>query len=179
MGHTKAMMSAMARDARDFAIVSHGEQMWGEYPYIVHYDRVAGKLAEHGYTTDEWQVPARVHDIVEDTAVGLEEVARRYGQAAADRVDTVSAFGETRQLRHAMLCAKLTRRPKDAPLKCADRIINLRLCAQNKNVRLGTVYLDEAQDLDPLFHGNIAWTMWLDLQDAYAEVEAMIASTRQ
>ena len=54
---------------RSFAIAAHGDQRYGDQPYAVHLDRVAGLLAEHGHAE---VVPVGfLHDVLEDTEVSF------------------------------------------------------------------------------------------------------------
>jgi (p)ppGpp synthase/HD superfamily hydrolase len=50
--------------AKEFAIIAHGDQKYGEHPYSVHVDEVAHIASEYG-ELDE--AVAFLHDVVEDT----------------------------------------------------------------------------------------------------------------
>ncbi len=50
-----------SRRARDFAIAAHGEQRYGDHPYVFHLDAVAALLAPYGVDA---QTIGYLHDVV-------------------------------------------------------------------------------------------------------------------
>jgi (p)ppGpp synthase/HD superfamily hydrolase len=79
--------SAMLREAYELARCAH----WGQErrdpgsPYVVHPILVAERLARRGYR-DEVVAAALLHDVVERSELGVEDVARRFGWEVADLV---------------------------------------------------------------------------------------------
>ena len=69
--------------ARAFAVDAHGEQRYGDQPYVVHLDAVAALLAPFGETA---QAIGYLHDVVEDTPVRLQAVREAFGDLVADCV---------------------------------------------------------------------------------------------
>ena len=59
-------MNEFVEEARDFAIKRHGEQLYGNEPYIVHLDHVHEVGLRFGTTIEE-QCADYLHDILEDT----------------------------------------------------------------------------------------------------------------
>ncbi len=107
-------------DARAFALAHHGEQRYGNLPYINHLDTVV-RLIERMPMVD--RVVGYLHDVVEDTQMTVDGVAENFGNVIAVNV------------------AALTRRKDEAAeryfsriaytglvacrVKAADRIANL------------------------------------------------------
>ncbi len=76
------MLEALT-DARSFAIAAHGEQMYGDQPYVFHLDAVVELLAPFG---NQAQIAGYLHDVVEDTDVSLQKVREEFGDRIADCV---------------------------------------------------------------------------------------------
>lgn len=64
--------------ARTFAIEAHGEQRYGDQPYSVHLDAVAGLLEPYGADA---QMIGYLHDVVEDTAITADRVRAELASA--------------------------------------------------------------------------------------------------
>jgi len=60
-------MTERVQKAREFAVKAHGDQKYGDQPYSVHLDDVAGVLQEFGYDDDFTLMVAYLHDVLEDT----------------------------------------------------------------------------------------------------------------
>jgi len=90
-GRSKAIREAFetAREAHAGQIRSGS----GGMPYLHHPVAVADLLAEHGY--DETTLSAALlHDVVEDSELGVDDVAKRFGAAVADLVETLTDVEE-------------------------------------------------------------------------------------
>lgn len=78
--------------ALSFAYKAHINQKrkyTGE-PYITHPVAVAGILKDAGFINEEIIAAALLHDVVEDTPVIIEEIARNFGVQVAKLVDEVT-----------------------------------------------------------------------------------------
>jgi len=93
------IQSERVKEARDFAIFHHGEQMYGNLPYISHLDSVASLanlIAERcveSISNEEVTaitIAAYLHDVVEDTNVSLSEIKSTFGQAVSNIVSLVT-----------------------------------------------------------------------------------------
>lgn len=120
----------MSTDARAFAIAAHGDQKYGELPYVHHLDQVAALAAPHG---SEAQTVAYLHDVVEDTGTSLADIEARFGAHVAACVDLLTdGPGATRKERKAKAYARMAgvRGPLELALlvKAADRLANVRAC---------------------------------------------------
>lgn len=59
----------MTDKIRDFAIQAHGDQKYGDEPYVVHLDQVWAILCEYGYNGYWYKAGAYIHDILEDCTI--------------------------------------------------------------------------------------------------------------
>lgn len=111
-------------EARAFAVAGHGDQRYGERPYVVHLEAVRAVLRDFNHGGD-LAVAAWLHDVVEDTPTSQEDVRRQFGDEVAALVWAVTGTGATRKERNASAYAKIRNHPRAAILKLADRIANV------------------------------------------------------
>lgn len=112
--------------ARKYAIKWHGDQKYGDEPYIVHLDEVAKIVYPHG---DECVMVAYLHDVIEDTSITIAELDTYFGSGIACMVQIVSDEpGWTRAFRKDRINMKLaaTSRTSALIVKAADRLANVR-----------------------------------------------------
>jgi guanosine-3',5'-bis(diphosphate) 3'-pyrophosphohydrolase len=84
---------AIVGEAFAYAELAHRGQLRSSGdPYISHPLAVAETLADWHLDTQAL-IAGLLHDVMEDTAVGKEQIAQRFGKAAADLVDGVSKLG--------------------------------------------------------------------------------------
>ena len=131
--------------ARAYAVAAHGDQKYGDYPYVFHLDQVASLLTRYG---EDAQVIGYLHDTVEDTDATVTDVQREFGAFVAECVALVSdAPGRDRKTRKAKTYARLARVTGPAELalvvKAADRLANVRMCVKEQNHDLWQVYRQE------------------------------------
>mgnify|MGYP001618967429 CR=1 FL=1 len=131
--------------ARAWAVEMHGDQRYGDRPYVWHLDAVAALLAPFG---TQAQLIGYLHDVVEDTPATREQVEARFGPLVADCVALLSdAPGADRKERKAKTYATLAAvtGPQQLALvvKAADRLANVQSCIADGNARLLAVYRDE------------------------------------
>ena len=138
----KALMQASDRDfdmekidrAYQFALKSHGDQKRRSgVPYILHPVSVAYILVELGMDTDSI-VASLLHDVVEDTPVGLDEIKKMFGAEVANLTDGVTKLGRipysSREEQQAENLRKMLIAMADdirvIIIKLADRLHNMR-----------------------------------------------------
>lgn len=134
LGSDKSYDIIRIREGVETAIAAHNGQFRrsGE-EYVCHPLHVACILVEIGMDTDAI-IAALLHDVVEDTAMELDELTRRFGQDVADLVDGVTKITKmsftTREEQHAENVRKmLLAMSKDVRvmiIKLADRLHNMR-----------------------------------------------------
>jgi len=135
----------MKNKARVFAVKAHGEQRYGEFPYSVHLDEVANIASEYG---EQAEVVAFLHDVVEDTDIGVEEIRESFGSLVAACVSILSDEpGETRKIRKAATYKKMAMVEGDEELallvKAADRLANMRACIRINDQEFLNMYKSE------------------------------------
>ena len=123
--------------ARAFAVRAHGDQTYGDAPYVVHLDAVAAIAAPFGETAE---VVAFLHDVVEDTDVPLTEIEAEFGALVAQCVAILTdEDGADRAERKRKTYAKMARVEGELELalivKAADRLANVRQGEKNEMYR--------------------------------------------
>ena len=156
-------------DARSFAIAAHRDQRYGGAPYETHLAAVVRVLDDFGYGAAH-QDAGWLHDVVEDTAVPLEEIARRFGAEVAAMVDAVTGLGATRAERNARIHAGLLACPAAAPVKLADRIANVEAAAPGSEH--AERYRREAEAFAVAVRPAVPPAMWERLERALARAAA-------
>lgn len=142
--------------ARNFAVQAHGEQKYGNVPYVNHLDNVVSILREFGYSDKPILVAGLLHDCLEDTVTEPNAIRDNFGQD----VLTMVAFctdeeGADRKTRKKKTYERMSRALETAPnsdqvilqnavaVKLADRLSNIRACARDGNERLLNIYRNE------------------------------------
>ncbi|MFD6392151.1 HD domain-containing protein [Nocardia sp. NPDC055029] len=110
-------------EAREFAVEAHGDQRYGDHPYIIHLAAVRAVLDDFGYN-GSLAAAAWLHDVVEDTPVTAEDVESRFGREVLDLVWAVTGIGPNRKARNLDAYSKITAHPQAVILKLADRTAN-------------------------------------------------------
>jgi hypothetical protein len=156
-------MDPLVKQARDFATQMHRRidhrRKYNNQPYDTHLKAVAELVAS---VTDDAETIAAawLHDVVEDTAVTLEEVREQFGDGVAALVDDLTDVSRpsdgNRAVRKAIDRDHSARAsPRAKTVKLADLLDNCR------DIRRGDpgfarVFLAEAQALLPLLQeGNV------------------------
>lgn len=112
--------------ALQFAAERHGDQKYGEFPYLLHLATVQSILFQ--YHAPTIVVAAGVlHDVLEDTETTFEEVNERFGGHVANLVLAVTNPKEgTRKEKHEIQYPKIKAAGNYAiMIKLADRIANV------------------------------------------------------
>lgn len=82
---------ALLQLATDFAIAAHGDQMYGDKPYLYHLSQVENNVIRVlGVTAFEERIVAVLHDVLEDTDVTFEQLENRFGWSVATSVESLS-----------------------------------------------------------------------------------------
>ncbi|RQP25373.1 HD domain-containing protein [Piscinibacter terrae] len=156
----------MKEKARSLAVRAHGDQKYGEHPYVVHLDDVAALAQPYGEVA---VAVAYLHDVVEDTTVGLAEVEDQFGKAVAACVALLTDEpGANRKERKTKTCAKLAQVRADNEValvvKAADRLANVRACVTDGKKGLLSVYQGEhAAFRLAAFRPGLCDALWIEL----------------
>lgn len=135
----------MLDKVRAFALLAHGNQRYGDWPYAFHLDAVAELLKPYG---QDAQSIGYLHDVVEDTVVTVDDIRERFGPLVADCVAVLTDDpGASRAERKAGTYARMATvaGPTELALvvKAADRLANVRTCVADGKSRLWEVYRKE------------------------------------
>jgi len=134
-------------EVRSFAVAAHGEQRYGDEPYLVHLDAVAAMVASFGETA---QQIAYLHDVLEDTDLEAKQLEEKYSRFVVDCVALLTDEpGGDRYERKIRTYARLSRVVGSHELalvvKAADRLANVRACIAGDRADLWRMYRDEHQ----------------------------------
>ena len=160
--------------ARRFAMAAHGDQKYGDKPYVSHLDDVAALLQPYG---EELMILAYLHDFIEDTAGTKADVAQVFSADMAILVDLISdEDGKNRKERKAKTHAKLAAidatdqlRVKVLIAKVADRLGNVLRCVLDGNDGLLSMYRKEHPAFrEAVYRDGVAPELW-------ERVDALIA----
>ncbi len=120
------------------AKAAHGDQLYGDLPYVdSHVAAVVSILIQYGFTDEIIIEAAWLHDAVEDTDLDSGMINQIYGDTIAameiaNLVLAVTGFGVNRRARVADILSKIVDNTKAAILKTADRIANMENAAQHR-----------------------------------------------
>ena len=134
----------ISNQAREFAIIRHGNQKYGDRPYSYHLALVSQVLSDFGYAADEAIAAAGwLHDTLEDTETEYEVLVSEFGKETADIVWAVTNEpGGNRVDRFRKTALKIQSSKKALILKLADRIANTEASLQS-NPKLYKMYVKE------------------------------------
>ena len=158
--HTQIRDVTKIREAFEFARRAHGDQRRKDGSlYITHPLAAAVIVAEMGLDEDSI-VAAILHDCIEDTDVGYEDIAKRFGTSVADIVDGVTKLTrvvytskEEEQMENLrkMLMA-MARDIRVILIKMADRLHNMRTMAYQSENKQREKALETMEIYAPIAH---------------------------
>lgn len=167
---------------RNFAIYIagrfHTRQEYGEGLYCDHLEDVDNVLKSVNYSEGSVaRIAGWLHDILEDTEIGLTMLAQYFGPAVADVVWRVTDEpGDNRAERHAATYPKIAVNEWAIAVKLADRIANLEH-SQKSSTRFGLMYCEEdAEFVSALRKTTPSDPRVSDLWDRYSD---LITKTRE
>lgn len=161
------------RLARVFAIAAHGQQLYGDVPYVRHLDDVVAILSDYGPLA---MVVGYLHDVVEDTDKTIDDIAQEFGDEVARYVEIVTdPSGKNRKERKEALCRRLHELDAVAHLalivKAADRLANLRKAVEGDADGLLKMYRREHPAFRAAAHrSKLCDSIW-DEMDEILEVQ--------
>ncbi|MBE0475803.1 MAG: bifunctional (p)ppGpp synthetase/guanosine-3',5'-bis(diphosphate) 3'-pyrophosphohydrolase [Coriobacteriia bacterium] len=182
-------------EAYDFAVSAHtGQARRSGEPFINHPVEVALILAELNLDTATLKA-ALLHDVVEDSGVGLKELRERFGEEVTDLVDGVTKLGKIKfsslaeaqsQNMRKMLIA-MAKDIRVILIKLADRVHNMRTLASLPPEKRRQKAIETMEIYSPLAHrlgiSSIKWELedlafyYLDPR-TYHRIQKMVAESR-
>jgi (p)ppGpp synthase/HD superfamily hydrolase len=161
------------RDAKRFAIEAHADQVYGDEPYSVHLEAVVTIVRDAAPDDAIAEAVAWLHDVVEDTPVGVAEIESAFGEAIATAVASLSdPPGRNRRERKALLHEHLRTLDADTQahrvtllVKAADRLANVRACAASGDGRLGMYRTEHAAFRTAAHRPGLCDAVWAELDD--------------
>ena len=171
------------RDAYELAKEAHaGQRRASGDHFVSHAVEVATILALLGLDTDSL-VSGLVHDVVEDTAVSLADIDKRFGHSVSTIVDGVTKIGRVEFRSHTeqqvetfrKLLLSMARDARVILVKLADRLHNMRTLDALKPGKQRRIALETREIYAPLAHrlgmAAIRWELE-DLAFKYLEPDA-------
>ena len=161
------------RDAYEFAAKSHaGQRRKDGSPYVTHCIAAAKICVEMGLDEDS-VVAALLHDVIEDTPVSHEEVARRFGNTVAELVEGVTKLTRVQlvskeEAQMESLRKMLIAMSKDIRvilIKMADRLHNMRTMQYQREDKQRSKSLETMEIYAPIAHRLGMQKMKWELED--------------
>lgn len=135
--------------ARLLAIQAHGDQKYGDKPYVDHLDDVVDILRQTGWSDPDILMVGYLHDAIEDTTLTLQELRQfGYPDVVVEGIQFVTDEpGPNRKTRKLATYARVARADAESEgttlgivVKWADRIAN---CRRSKGTSLLGMYQKE------------------------------------
>lgn len=161
----------MQETAREFAIRVHGDQKYGDQPYCVHLDEVADIVKDFGDVVLE---ASYLHDVLEDTDVGVDELVCRFGSWVGHSVAICTdPPGRNRKERKAKLHEELSEVKEDfytaLIVKAADRLANMRACVRTDSPKLDMYLREYVPFRNATRREGLCSEIWDELDKIYEE----------
>jgi guanosine-3',5'-bis(diphosphate) 3'-pyrophosphohydrolase len=174
MGERLPFHDQSIEDARAMAEFAHGDQKYGEHPYVWHLDEVAQLCEQYGTKAT---IVAFLHDAIEDTSLSPKTIEDRFGSEIRQLVEALTdPPGKNRKERKKESCFKLGSITATSPMatalivKAADRLANVRACVADGKTGLLEMYRSE----HPMFRRAVFRSRLND--DLIVEIDHLLAS---
>lgn len=152
-------MSAKFEDLQvvcDCAVRAHGEQRYGDRPYVDHLSAVVAVLNDYDFGSD-YVAAGWLHDVLEDTSVTETDIRVAFGERVAKLVEAVTGGGD-RATHVSSIYGKIAAYPDAAVVKLADRIANVEACAPGDRHSLR--YFRENEGFTAVIKEHVPAAMW-------------------
>lgn len=155
-------------NAREFAVVAHGDQKYGSRPYVAHLDEVAKIVSglDRGETA---AAIAYLHDVLEDTHVKPQEIEQHFGAFVRECVELLTdPDAESRKERKRILHDRLRGVTESHYLallvKAADRLANIRTSARDNPSLLGMYRQEHPAFREAAFRPGLCDPLWTEME---------------
>lgn len=164
------MPKTLTERAREYAVMAHRGQEYGTKPYHAHLDAVVRVLRRFGHCDQETVAAGYLHDVLEDTDVTPDALAREFGDSVAAVVDACTdGDGANRKERKERPYRLIPGVPGALLVKLADRIANVEESAAS-NPGLLQMYRKEHREFERRLRGpTAAEPMWRRLESLLKE----------
>lgn len=152
----RILVSTTENKSLQLALESHGEQRYGDSPYVFHLMEVKMTLDIFGFTDPVISAAAYLHDALEDTSCTPQQIRDVCGEEVLTLVEAVTGRGDNRKKRNADIIAKICKLPKAeqmraTAIKVADRIANVEHCWETRDRRLFMYFKEHPHFFDALY----------------------------
>lgn len=157
-----------------FARKAHKGQKYGDKPYYYHIKNVVDLCITMNYS-EEIIIAAALHDVLEDTKIGYQEIKNKFGEEVAEIVYCVTdELGRNRKERKLKTYPKIRENWKATVVKICDRISNIEHSKLTDKKKLN-MYLSEQYDfflnLKNSKHPSQVDELWFKLDKIVEEYE--------
>ena len=129
--------------ALDFSEKKHGNQMYGDKPYMFHINDVVGVAQRLGYD-ETIQIACALHDVLEDTDATQKENCNEFGAEIFNILWNVSDLeGFSREVRKKEGYPRIKSDWKATVVKICDRSSNIRYSLFSDNQKKFNMYMNE------------------------------------
>jgi (p)ppGpp synthase/HD superfamily hydrolase len=135
--------------ALDFARKAHGDQKYGDQPYMYHVEQVVSTAAQFGGSVTE-QIVAALHDVLEDTEVTGLQIAKEFGPDIANLVTLLSNVYQEEKISNGDLHVRVNKALTYEYIRTDPRAVFVKLCDRYCNVREGKLNKKYRKEM-PLF----------------------------
>lgn len=175
MNFDQILQDPKVQMAVGMASIFHGNQSYGDRPYMEHVRAVAQLVFERGNPGVDNVVPmvcaAILHDTLEDTALTPEAIKRAFGDEVFNMVDACTKKDDDlcRACAFKRTVPRLLAVPGAVTIKLADRLANMQNALNNRSTHLN-MYVREYPGFKKLLApagGNEK--LWEALDEVYAK----------
>lgn len=138
-----------------YANKMHGDQKYGNQPYLHHLVDVVNILEDFGFTEYKFQAAGYLHDVLEDTEATSGDLIRGFGTEVAEIVIACTGEGSTRSERQSNILHKLRYCPDACIVKLADRIANVEMGLKEENFEKLEMYYNEYGDFSDVVRPHV------------------------
>lgn len=115
------MVKSLLSDALEFARVAHGDQKYGDLPYMVHVEGVVELAKNFGLSYEE-TVVAALHDVLEDTSVRYVDLVNEFG---IEITQTVAVLTRGKNEQYMEYIKRISLNSPARSVKVCDLLYNL------------------------------------------------------
>lgn len=159
------------KKALRYSEIKHGNQMYGEKPYMYHINSVVELAEKLGYS-EEIQVCCALHDVLEDTETTPQDILTNFGVQVFEVVWAVTdADGDNRSTKKQNTYPKIKSSWKSTVVKILDRVCNIEACLELENEEKFIMYQREHKELfdnvKSKDHSNLVVPAWKEYGKFY------------